>query len=281
MRSILALAALLLAALPARGQDFETGFDAAGRGDFAAALDEWIPLAAAGHAEAGHQIGVLGFMHENGIGVARDAAEAARLYRLAAAAGDAEAQFNLGAMHERGGVVARDKAETARLYRLAADQGHAEAQYGLGLLYANGRGVARDEGEATAWHRLAAAQGHYKALRWLRRAAALGHVEAQFSLGEKYEGGEGVARDLRPAADWYRLAAEQGTAGAQAALGILYRDGRGVPRDQVRAHMWLSLAAGQSSGEVARNRDLVAGSRTDAEISEAERLAREWLDSRQ
>jgi hypothetical protein len=46
----------------------------------------------------------------------------------------------------------------ARLYRLAADQGRAEAQYNLGVMHANGQGVAQDDAEAVRLYRLAADQ---------------------------------------------------------------------------------------------------------------------------
>ena len=67
-------------------------------------------------------------MFEVGRGVARDYAEAVRLYSLAAAQGDAYAQNNLGLMFEKGCGVARDYAEAVRLYSLAAAQGNARAQ---------------------------------------------------------------------------------------------------------------------------------------------------------
>jgi TPR repeat protein len=65
-------------------------------------------------------------MFENGVGVAQGFAEAARLYRLAAAQGGATAQNNLGYMYrvyQHGIGVARDDAKGLRLYCLAATQG--------------------------------------------------------------------------------------------------------------------------------------------------------------
>jgi len=54
---------------------------------------------------------------------------------------------------------ARDYAEAARLYRLAAEAGHAEAQKNLGFLYVEGKGVPQDSVEAEKWFNKAAAQG--------------------------------------------------------------------------------------------------------------------------
>jgi hypothetical protein len=122
----------------------------------------------------------LGSMYAKGLGVAKDDAEALRLYRLAADQGHADAQFNLGVIYAEGQGVAQDDAEAVQLYRLAADQGHARAQYNLGVMYAEGQGVAQDDAEAVQLYRLAADQGH---------------AGAQFNLGNMFKNGKGVARD--------------------------------------------------------------------------------------
>jgi TPR repeat protein len=98
-------------------------------------------------------------MYYSGEGVAKDRAEAARLYRLAADQGNAMAQYSLGLMYSSGEGVAKDEAEAARLFRLAADQGDAVGQYLLGKMYVEGKGVAKDLGEAARLFRLAADQG--------------------------------------------------------------------------------------------------------------------------
>ena len=75
-------------------------------------------------------------------------------------------------MFENDRGVAKDDAEAVRLYRLAAAQGHSAAQYNLGLMFANGRGVAKDEAEAIRLYRLAAAQGYANAIAALKRFGA-------------------------------------------------------------------------------------------------------------
>ena len=102
--------------------DFETGFDALNRGDYATALREWRPLAEQGDAEAQN---LLGIMYFNGEGVEQDNVEAVRWYRLAAEQGLANAQYNLGLMHDNGLGVAEDYVEANRWFRLAAKQGNA------------------------------------------------------------------------------------------------------------------------------------------------------------
>ena len=66
-------------------------------------------------------------------------------------------------------------------------------------------------------------------------------------------------------------------------LGVRYANGEGVPQDNVEAHMWLNLAASRSSGanreRGVATRDRVAERMTPADLSEAQRRAREWLSA--
>ena len=65
----------------------------------------------------------------------------------------------------------------------------------------------------------------------LSALAEAGATEAQYSIGVKYDTGEGVPQDDAEAVIWYRRAAEQGHAGAQYSLGRMYDIGRGAPED--------------------------------------------------
>ncbi|MDX1514654.1 MAG: tetratricopeptide repeat protein [Gammaproteobacteria bacterium] len=146
---------LLLSASVLAGE-FEAGVDAAASGDYEAALHNWRPLADAGHVDAQFNIGLL---YDNGAGVERDPAEAARWYRLAAEAGDATAQAYLAEMYARGQGVEQDLSEAVEWYRKAALQRDGTAAYNLGILYASGRGVPLDDVYAYAWLSVAEASG--------------------------------------------------------------------------------------------------------------------------
>ena len=156
-------------------------------------------------------------------------------------------------------------AEAVAWLHKAAEQGRADAQIGLAEMYALGQGVPQDDAEAVRWYRLAAAQGH---------------AGAQYNLGVRYASGRGVPEDDAEAVTWYRKAAEQGYAEAQNNLGLMYSKGEGVPQDNIEAHMWLNLAASRFTGEqremAVTTRDAVAELMTPADLSEAQRLAREW-----
>jgi len=82
-----------------------------------------------------------------------------KTFRKAAERGDAEAQYNLALMHDRGIGVEKNAAEALKWYRKAAEQGYAKAQYNLGMMYYFGRGVPEDKVAAYQWILLAADQG--------------------------------------------------------------------------------------------------------------------------
>ncbi len=119
------------------------------------------------------------------------------------------------------------------------------------------------------------------ALREWRPLAEQGHANAQFNLGFMYYNGWGAPQDDAESVRWWRKAAEQGHAMAQNNLGTMYYNGRSVPQDYAQAHMWYDLAAstsppGKDRDQAVKNRDIVATEMTPAQISEAQKLAREW-----
>lgn len=57
------------------------------------------------------------------------------------------------------------------------------------------------------------------------------NISAQFSLGEAYRTGDGVAQDYSEAVRWYKLASKGGSANAQFALGGLIAEGLGAEQD--------------------------------------------------
>jgi uncharacterized protein len=60
-------------------------------------------------------------------------------------------------------------------------------------------------------------------------------------------------------------------------LGMTYSVGRDAPVDLIAAHKWFNLAAVKGNIEAIRLRREVASQMSDAEISAAQRAARDWL----
>ena len=56
----------------------------------------------------------------------------------------------------------------------------------------------------------------------------------------------------------------------------MYFNGTGVRQDYVQAHKWLNLAASRDNKKAIKGRDIVAKRMTPADISTAQKLAREW-----
>jgi len=195
---------------------------------------------------------------------AKDIGRINRLYRKAAAQQYAPAQRKMGLMSLNGTGMSVDAGMAVSWLTRAAQQDDADAQYYLGMLYRTGRGVGQDPVQAA---------------HWLEKAAGQGHARAQYNLGLMYKEGTGVDQDYREAARWYRAAAERGEPRAQNNLGNLYVTGRGVPQDYVLAHKWFNLAGANGNENGIRNRDILAGQLSDAQLTEAQRLARAWHDS--
>ncbi len=97
-------------------------------------------------------------------------------------------------------------------WRVPAAQGNPDAQFNLGQAYKLGRGVTADLNQAEEWYRKAALQGHpqaqdnyglalfqngkrAEAVQWLQRSSSRGEPRTQFVLGTMYFNGDGVERD--------------------------------------------------------------------------------------
>ncbi len=142
----------------------------------------WFAKAAASRSDALHNSALC---YENGIGVTRDLAKAAALYRRAADRGYARSMCALGNLYVAGRGVPKDDTKGAALCRQGANLGEPNAQTDLGNLYLQGIGIPKDVVQARHWYELAAAQGQ---------------PNAQFVLGQIYWNGDGVGRSQAKAA---------------------------------------------------------------------------------
>jgi len=113
--SLLMMAAAVLAA------DFAAGLTAWQKGDYAAALNEWRPLAEQGSRDAQYNVGLA---YEGGKGVPQNYAEAAKWILRAANQGQIEAQHDLGAMYGRGEGVKRDYIQAYKWMSICAAKGN-------------------------------------------------------------------------------------------------------------------------------------------------------------
>jgi hypothetical protein len=224
----------------------------------------------------------LGYMYDQGLGVAQDYSTARRWYEQAAAAGDEVALNNLAVMYGTGHGVPVNVRTALQLYRRSAAAGYATAFYNIARYYEDGRGVTADKATAIAWYKKAAVRGDANALQQLERfgetdavtwakadpaealrvgldrynrnqraeafnpllrAVASGKTEAALQLGYLYSHGLGTSVDYEDARFWYEKAAATGDLVAMNNLGTLYTNGNGVPSDFKIALDWYRKAA--------------------------------------
>jgi TPR repeat protein len=145
---------------PARS-DYEAGVEAYSKGDFKAAMAEWLPLAEGG---------------------------------------DAVAQNSVGALYDRGLGVDEDDAAAVFWYQKAAEQDLPLAMRNLASKYASGHGVPYDKALADSWYEKAAKLGDPGAIQHLGGAAPAGEFAAAAeSLDVPQENQEAVPPSPAPA----------------------------------------------------------------------------------
>ncbi len=150
--------------------------------DWTGAVALWQPFAAAGDADA---LFNMGQAYKLGRGVTKDPAVARDYYRKAAIKGHLPAQANLGILLFQAG----EKPESMRWLKAAADKGEMRAQYVFGIASLNGDGTPRNMGLAYGYLLRAAAQGLTQA------TSAIGSIEATLSPTDRANG-EAVSASL-------------------------------------------------------------------------------------
>jgi len=88
-------------------------------------------------------------MYGEGVGVAKDEAEALKWCLLSTQNGDVDAQFRLGMMYLRGQGTGVSHNDAVHWFTAAAEQGREVGQNNLGYIYEEGMGVEKDARAAT------------------------------------------------------------------------------------------------------------------------------------
>ncbi|AHE55203.1 tetratricopeptide repeat protein [Sphingomonas sanxanigenens] len=209
---------------------------------------------------------ILGNLHANGRhGLPKDMAEARRWFVRASDVGHVPAAKLVGDMHLDGIGTARDPAKAVRWYRRAAELDLPAAQVALAaILWTGDDGVKPDRDEALAWYRAAARHNHPGALYALARAQDLGEGmpadperaitlykaaalagdgAAMVAMGTYFYRGEQVPRDHRAARRWFEQGAERGDADGMFNLAAMLLRGEGGTADRPKARALLRQAA--------------------------------------
>jgi TPR repeat protein len=186
-----------IAATSSRRAMYQLGRAYAANRQMTEAIAAWRKASDKGSTSAMVELGVL---YGTGAGgVAKDEAQARKLFERAAQAGNPRGISNLGAL---GGGAAADPARSRELLAKAAET-NAEAQYQLGMMLSDGDGGEKDDVAARALFEKAAAQNHPAALE---------------RMGAFAQAGRGGPKDSDAAKAYYERAAALGDGDAKKAL---------------------------------------------------------------
>lgn len=213
---------------------YASGLFSKGKEDYDRAFPLFIAASKHGHAEAGYRAALC---YEFGWGARKDPPKAAQFFRQAASKNHPGAASRLGKACLVGdlGQGIRYKEGIKWLKRAAesADFQYNSAPYELGLLHEMGYGddIFLDESYAA---------------QLFTQSADLGHVEANYRLGDSYEHGKlSCPRDPALSVHFYTGAAQKGHPLAMMALCAWYMVGAPpvLEKDENEAYEWAKKAA--------------------------------------
>ena len=169
------MSAALLLAVPASAQTVRSGIEAWQKGDHAAAVAVWTPLAARGDADAAFN---LGQAYRLGKGVAIDLGRSQQYLEQAARKGHVDAAATLGILLFQNG----NRTAAMRWLKIAANGGEPRSLLLYGVALYNGDGIVADPVSAYAYVSRAAAQGMASAKE------SLAEMDAALTLDQRAKG---------------------------------------------------------------------------------------------
>lgn len=257
----------------------------------------------------------LGGMYRSGRGVNQDKVEAVGWYRRAARQKDASAMFHLGTAYYNGDGVGIDDVAAFAWFLLAQDFGsrpaidavkrmteeagnrQTKAFEKIGDMYQKRDDLPESYNDAVNWYRKAAENGEARVQvklanlllhgptgtpnydevhRLCEKAAKQNSPTGAFCVGELYEQGLGVERDLPKAAVWFSEATKMGLAVAALRLGEMYWKGEGLKQDKISAYEFIYLASVAGVPEAIQERERLEKELTHKELQKGKDKAIEW-----
>ncbi len=263
----------------------------------------------------------LGLMFRSGRGVEQDKAEAVKWYRKAAKQENPNALFNMGTAYYNGDGVSIDDVWAYAWFLLAQNFGSQpgtdavkrmkEGEAGrsqsaaferIGDMYQKGDDLPQNSSKAIDWYRKAAeigdgreqiklanlllqgqsAASNYGEVHSLcERAANLKFSPGAYCMGQLYEQGLGVERDVSNAAKWFSEAANMGLAVAAFRVGEMYWKGEGLQQNRISAYEFIYLASTSDIPEAKQERERLEKELTRKEVEKGKAKAVEWTRQHQ
>ena len=181
-----------------------------------------------------HALISLGLCYERGLGVQADVKEALRIYKKAAALGDANAMYRTGILMFTAPEL-KEEYSSARIFVLrAARKEHLSAMLTMGNFAAGGKGVPRSPDDAIRWYTKAVTTDIPTApalfdfperFETASRAAVRSKIEAQYRLGMISARRNSSPQELIKAFESLALAASMGHEKAQTEISKIFVSG--------------------------------------------------------
>jgi TPR repeat protein len=201
----------------------------------------------------------LGNVFENGLlGTRSNSKLAHTYYQKAHKQGHVLGTFHIARCNDEGIGVSPNAIEATRLYRQAAMSGAGIANAEMARRYFAGIGVESDPGAAVGW---------------LVRGSQAGSTEAMVLLGQRYQTGDVIGRDLNRAGQLYSAAAMKNDPVGKYQLAMMYLNGIGTPKDPARAYVLLEGA--QSFLAAKKQFEELKNKLTDEQLAQAQKKIEE------
>ncbi|SFC27484.1 tetratricopeptide repeat protein [Butyrivibrio sp. YAB3001] len=188
--------------------------------------------------------------------------EAFKWYNIGAERGDSEALVLLGIMYMEGHGTQINYESAMACFEKAYEEGNSGAALWMGDIYNKNNNfeeaikwfeIAYEAGDAFAPNILG---GIYEernnieeAIKWYKNGDERNNKRSQLQLGELFEMGKGVNKDLSLAFDYYLKAAMQGNKYAEYNVGRFYYCGLTGEKNINKAKEWLAASASQGVEE--------------------------------
>ena len=259
------------------------GVSAFQAGNYDEALQQWLPLAEAGDADAQYNAAC---MFAKGTGTAQNVALAGKWHRRAAENDRFAARWDWLANHEDHGfswllfkeapsnrfrysIVLKLTDGNTMIWDCATeDRDSADIFFRVGVMYEKGG--------------MGLPQNYSEAAKWYERAIERGNVHAQTLLAYLYISGKGVERDLNRAGRLFLKAAAEGNARAQGDAGTMFEKGwGGVSIDLPAAYVMYSRAVRQGDTVPPYGPFLadLKARMSQEQLKEAEDMDRQWQEN--
>ncbi|CAI2173636.1 5372_t:CDS:1 [Funneliformis geosporum] len=169
--------------------------------------------------------------------------------------GDDFGLYNLGEHYELGNGVNKDEIKAFVYYKKSAENGLVDANFYLGYCYLNGIGTEINKEIGYKLYNEATGKGDIsvqnneldKVNYWYHQAAENDNKFAFYKLGEIYELGKGVSKNLVRAFEFYKKSANQGCLEALYKVAYYYDNGIVIEVDKEKALELYKIAAEEGS----------------------------------